>query len=125
MAEWLSHRIDVACSDNKDLRSGLVRLDPAPPKTTIACPLLCGNTAVTIADMFTHLVDGVNGLPPCVKFDLEMETCNMCRKQHVAKDREEHWTVCPKSKRLDFEYQITVSQKQSQLPNFKPKMQFT
>ncbi|KNE66472.1 hypothetical protein AMAG_11611 [Allomyces macrogynus ATCC 38327] len=153
MAKWLSHRIDAACNGNKDLRTRLARLDPAPPKTTIQCPLQCGATAVKFADLFTHLVDGVNGSPPCAKFDVqeccphlkctatfhrshrahhlahecefEMEMCKMCSDQYVAKDREEHWTVCPKAKRLHVEYQLRIPREQSQLPNFTPKVQFT
>ncbi|KAJ3357492.1 hypothetical protein GGF32_001039 [Allomyces javanicus] len=152
LAEWLSHRINVCSGVNSASRQhGLVRLDPAPLKTNMQCPLQCG-AIVTLGDFFDHLVVGVRGAPPCPEFniqeqcpnapcqatfrrshrahhlahecDVEMETCKMCGGKYVAKNLEQHWTDCRACKPLHVVSQPYVPKELRRFPHLKGDVQF-
>ncbi|KAJ3372413.1 hypothetical protein GGF31_001854 [Allomyces arbusculus] len=153
LAEWLSHRINACSGVNSASRQhGPARLDSAPFKTNLQCPLQCGAT-VTLGDFFDHLVVGVRGAPPCPEFDIqeqcpnapcqatfrrshhahhlahecdfEMETCKMCDGQYVAKNFEQHWTVCRGCKPLRVISQPYVPKELRRFPHLKGDVQFT
>ncbi|KNE73083.1 hypothetical protein AMAG_17237 [Allomyces macrogynus ATCC 38327] len=145
LTEWLSHRINTCSGVNSVSRQhGPVRLDPAPLKTNMRCPLQCGAT-VMLGDFFDHLAVDVRGAPPCPEFDIqeqclnapcqatfrrshrahhlahecdfEMETCKMCGDQYVAKNLEQHWTVCRSCKPLRVTSQPYVPEELRRFPH--------